>query len=113
MAEKINCEHVILEKKRISGRKVKVTLNKKIDIKNKNIVFVDDMISTGNTILEAAKNLRRLGPKKFTCIAVHGILVENALEKLGKADIKVITTNTIPNEVAEIDVSNLIAESLR
>ncbi len=113
VAEKIKCEHVILQKVRYTGRKVKVTLNRKIDVKNKNIVFVDDIISTGNTILESVKNLRRLGAKKFNCIAVHGVLVENALEKLRKANVEVVTTNTIPNKVSKIDVSGLISEALK
>ena len=113
VAEKIGCEYVIMEKKRFSGRKVKVTLNRKVDIGNKNIVFVDDIISTGNTIIEAVKNLRKFGAKKFNCIAVHGIFVENALEKLRKADVNVVTTNTITNKVAKIDVSGLIAGALK
>lgn len=113
VAEKIKCEHVILQKVRYTGRKVKVTLNKKVNVDNKNIVFVDDIISTGNTILESVKNLKKLGAKKFNCIAVHGIFVENALEKLRKANVKVVTTNTIPNKVAKIDVSGLIAGALK
>ena len=112
VAEHIGCDYVILQKVRYSGRKVKVILNKKIDISNKSVVFVDDMISTGNTILEAAKNIRKLGAKKFICVAVHGIFVENALEKLRKANINVVTTNTIPNKVSKIDVSGLIGEAL-
>jgi ribose-phosphate pyrophosphokinase len=113
VAEKINCEYVILEKKRYTGRKVKVTLNKKVNINNKNIIFVDDIISTGNTILESVKNLRKLGAKKFNCIAVHGIFVENALGKLRKANVNVVSTNTIPNKVSKIDVSELIARALK
>ncbi|MBI2135417.1 ribose-phosphate diphosphokinase [Candidatus Woesearchaeota archaeon] len=112
VAEKIGYPFVILNKKRLSGRKVKITINKKIDIGNKNIVFVDDIISTGHTILEAAKKLKRLGAEKFCCIAVHGLFVEHALEKLRKAKINVITTNTIPNKVSKIDVSGLVAEKL-
>ena len=113
VAEKLNYPFVILNKKRLSGRRVKITINKKINIKNKNIVFVDDIVSTGHTILEAAKKLRKFGAKKFICIAVHGIFVENALEKLRKANIKVLTTNTIPTKVSKIDVSALVAESLK
>lgn len=113
VAEEIGCDHVIMEKKRFSGRDVKVTLNKKVDLKDKNVILVDDMISTGNTIIEAAKNFKRMGVKRFNCIAVHGIFVENALEKLRKANVKVVTTNTIPNKVAKIDVSELIAEALK
>ena len=102
-----------MEKKRISSRKVGVKLHKKIDIKNKNLVFIDDMISTGHTLLEAIKSMKMLGAKKVTCFAVHGILVENALQKLRKAGADVITTNTIPNKAAKIDVSGLIVEKLK
>jgi len=113
VAETVGCDFAIMEKNRISSRKVKVKLHKKIDIKNKNLVFIDDVISTGHTLLEAIKSMRRLGAKKVTCFAVHGILVENALQKLRKAGAEVITTNTVPNKAAKIDVASLIAESLK
>ncbi len=114
-AEMIGCESAIMEKKRYSGRKVDVRLtskDKNIDVKRKNIVLVDDMISTGHTILETVKLLKKLGAKKFTCICVHGIFVENALEKLKKAGVKLISTNTIPNNTSKIDVSDLIADEI-
>ncbi len=113
IAEKIKCDFAIMEKKRFSARDVKVTLNKKIDLKNKNLIFIDDMISTGNTLIQAIKAMKKIGAKKFTCFAVHGILVERALEKLKNTGAKVITTNTIPNKAAKIDVTELIAGSIR
>jgi len=113
VAEEIGCDFAIMEKKRYSARKVEVKLHKKIDLNGKNLIFIDDMISTGNTLLRAIAALNKIGAKKVTCFAVHGILVENALEKLKKAGATVITTNTIPNKTAKIDVSNLIAESLK
>ena len=113
VAEKIGCDCAIMEKKRFSATKVKVTLNKKIDIKSKNLIFIDDMISTGNTLLRAIEAMKKLGAKKVTCFAVHGILVENALQKLQKAGATVITSNTIPNKAAKIDVSGLITDSLK
>lgn len=113
VAEKIGCDFAIMEKERHSARKVKVTLNKKISLKNKNLVFIDDMISTGHTLLEAIKAMKKLGAKNVTCFAVHGILVEGALRKLRKAGADVITTNTIPNKSSRIDVSGLVAGSLK
>ena len=112
VAEKIGAESRILAKKRLSSYDVKVKLNKKIDLKNKNVVIVDDIVSTGHTIIEAAKLLRRLGAKNIYCICVHGIFVNGALKQLQKNKIKIISTNTIPNKVARIDVSGVIAESL-
>ena len=102
----------ILNKKRYSSYHVKIKLNKKINLRNKNVVIVDDIISTGNTILETVKILRRLGAKNIYCICVHGIFANDALNKLKKAGIEVVSTNTIPNKMAKIDVSGVIAESL-
>ncbi|MBI2541163.1 ribose-phosphate diphosphokinase [Candidatus Woesearchaeota archaeon] len=112
VAEMIGAESRILRKKRYSSYRVEVRLNKKINLKNRNAVIVDDIISTGQTILETAKILRKLGAKKIHCICVHGIFVNDSLAKLRKAGIKVVSTNTIPSEVAKIDVSGVISRSL-
>ena len=131
-AEIIGCESAILKKDRISARKVKVSFNKRIDtkkskalfvsskipkeffldIKNKNIVIVDDIISTGHTLLETIKLLKKTGAKKITCICVHGIFAENGLKKLRRTGAKIISCNTIPNPVAKIDVSEIIAKAI-
>ena len=113
VADMLCVESGILKKKRYSSYNVKVKLNKKIYLKNKNVVIVDDIISTGHTILETAKILRKLGARKIYCICVHGIFVDDTLSKLKKAKINAVSTNTIPNKVAKIDISGVIAESLK
>jgi ribose-phosphate pyrophosphokinase len=112
-AEIIKCESTILLKERHSARKVDVRFQEDVNVKGKTIVLVDDMISTGNTLIKTIRKLKKLGVKKVTCIAVHGIFVENALAKLKKTGAKVITSNSIPNKVAEIDISGLFAEKLK
>ena len=112
VAEMLGVESRILQKKRYSSYHVKVQLNKKIDLKGKNAVIVDDIISTGHTILETANILKKLGAKKVYCICVHGFLVDDALKKLNKAGIKVVSTNTIPSKMSKIDVSGMIASWL-
>jgi len=113
VAESLGVESRILEKKRYSSYHVEVKLNKKIDLKNKNVVIVDDIVSTGHTILETAKIIKKFGAKKIYCICVHGIFANGALGKLKKAKINVISTNTVPNKAAKIDVSGVIADSLK
>lgn len=112
VAEKIGTESRILTKTRYSSYHVEVKLNKKVDLKNKNVVIVDDIVSTGHTIIEASKLLRKLGAKNVYCICVHGIFVEDALKKLARNKIKIISTNTIPNKFSKIDVGGLIASHL-
>jgi ribose-phosphate pyrophosphokinase len=111
IAQSINVDAAILKKIRYSSRKVKVKLSKKIELKNKNLVIIDDIISTGHTILETIKDMKKLKPKNIYCICIHGVFVEGALEKIRK-HAKVISCNTIPNKVSKIDVSSLIAEEL-
>ncbi|MBI2575845.1 ribose-phosphate diphosphokinase [Candidatus Woesearchaeota archaeon] len=112
-AKLIGCESATLRKTRYSSRKVKVALNKKIDLGRSHVVIVDDIISTGHTILETIKLLKGLGAKAITCICVHGIFAEGALGKLQKAGATVVACNTIPNPVAKIDVSTLLASALK
>jgi len=64
-------------------------------------------IAWGSSGAAGFKGTRRSTPFAATTA------VENALEKLRKADVNVVTTNTIPNKVAKIDVSGLIAGALK
>jgi ribose-phosphate pyrophosphokinase len=111
-AEIIGCESTILLKKRHSARNVDVAFQEDVNVKGKNIVLVDDMISTGNTLIKTIKALKKLGVTKVTCIAVHGIFVEKALERLKATGAKVVTSNSLPNKAAKIDVSELFSEKI-
>ncbi len=111
-AEMIGVPSTILLKDRHTARNVDVRFQEDVDVKGKNIVLIDDMISTGNTLIKTIKKLNKLGCKKITCIATHGLFRENALDKLRKTGANVITTNSVPNKVAKIDISVLFAEKL-
>ena len=113
VAEMINAESHIYSKKRYSARKVKVGLKDKLKIKGRNIVIVDDMISTGRTILETAKDLSKHKPKSISCICVHGIFVGHILKLFKHKKIRVISTNTIPSSRSKIDVSKDVVEVLK
>ena len=111
IAKKVGISSTVMEKTRYSSRKVAVKMKKTIDFKNKNVVIVDDIISTGNTIIEAAKKVK--SAKSITAIAVHGLFVEG-ITKLNKAGIKkIITTNTIDNKAGKIDVKELLVNELK
>ena len=103
----------VMRKERFSSRKVRVFFQEKVVMKGKNAVIVDDIISSGHTVLEAIKSLKKLGTKKIYCLCVHGIFAESALEKIKKAGASVIATDTIENPVGKISVAKLIAESLK
>jgi len=113
IAKKIGVLATVLRKTRFSSRKVKVKMIKSIEIKNKNVVIVDDIISTGHTIAEAAKQAKKMGAKSITAICVHGLFVENAIKRLKAAGVnKIISTNTIQHPTNQIDVSPLLIKEL-
>ena len=81
-------------------------------------VIIDDIISTGGTIIESAKALKQKGAKKVIVCATHGVFANNALEKIEKSEIdKVFVSDSInitkkSKKVEIVSVSELIADSL-
>jgi len=111
-ASMLKCESTILQKDRLSSRKVKVKFKHKINVKGKNIVLVDDMISTGGTLVRTIEGLKKIGVEKFTCIAVHGIFCEGAYRKLKKTGAKIVCSNSIPNNAGKLDIAGLFSVKL-
>lgn len=107
VAKILGKDYTILGKTRSGDRDVNVKLKKEVELKGRDIVIIDDIISTGQTILETIKKLNKFKPKKTYCIAIHGIFSDkktlNELKKHGK----IISTNTIPTKQSKIDVSNI------
>ncbi len=114
IAEQLGADATVFEKKRYSSWHVEVKMVKPVPIKGRNIFIVDDIISTGHTIREAAKKLKSMGAKSITAICVHPVFVGNAAEKLRKAGVnKIISTNTIEHPTNRIDVTSLVLEELK
>ena len=81
-------------------------------------VIIDDIISTGGTIIESAKALKQKGAKKVIVCATHGVFASDALGKIERSEIdKVYITDSInitkkSKKVEIVSVSELIADSL-
>ena len=83
------------------------------DFENKDILLVDDMISTGNSIIEACKILRKKNVHKIYVICTHALFLNNALEKIKDIGVDyIIATNSIPNECGFVDTSKIISETI-
>lgn len=114
IAKKIGAPVTVFEKTRHTSRKVSVKMIKPIPLKGRHVIIVDDIISTGHTVIQAAKLAYAQGAKEVSTIAVHGLFVERALQKLKKAGLKhIVTTNCIEHPTNKIEVASLIVEELR
>jgi len=112
ISAEIGVEDTVLEKTRNTSRNVNVEVKKEINIKNKNIIIVDDIISTGNTMIKAAKEAKKRGAKTITAIGVHGLFVENGYKKMEKYFDNIFTINTIEHLTNKIDISTEILKEL-
>ncbi|MBI4399769.1 ribose-phosphate diphosphokinase [Candidatus Micrarchaeota archaeon] len=81
------------------------------DISNKDVIIIDDMISTGSTIIKAAQACKEAGAANVYCAATHGLFLNSSLSRLHALGVKeVVVTNTIHSPVSKIDISNVIKE---
>ncbi len=113
IAEILGCEYDYLEKTRLSPEVVE-TKPKNLDVKGKEAVIIDDIISTGGTIVNASKILKEHGATKVVVSCVHPVLVEDALLKIFAADVDdVIATDTLRSDVSLISVAQLVADALK
>lgn len=114
IAKRVKCPVTILKKTRYSSRKVSVDIeDRKIDFRNKQVIIIDDIISTGHTMMEVIKFFRRNKVKKITCIGVHAMFAEHAYEKMKKAGAsEIITCNTIPHKSNKIDMSRILGKEI-
>ena len=102
----VESDHLV--KTRISGEEVRIS-PKSLDVDGKNVLIVDDIISTGGTIRAATRELRAMGARSVTAACTHGLFAKDSLETLrGECD-RVVSTNTLEGEVSEISVAPVIA----
>lgn len=74
------------------------------DVSGRNILLIDDMISTGGSISEAAKACRKAGAKDVFIAATHGVLCSGAREKLEACGAReIVLTDTIPVDTAGVE----------
>lgn len=107
-------EYLQLAKKRdrITGE-VQVERSK-IAVNNRDVIIVDDIISTGGTVVSACQLLKEAGASSVIAVCVHPLLVGDALKRLRSAGIDdIIGTNTVPSPVSRVDVSDAIASHLK
>jgi len=84
-----------------------------LGVENKVVVIVDDIISTGGTIIEAVKALRDLGAKDFYVATVHPLLVGEAFSKLLRLGLReLVGTNTVLSPISKVSVAPAIIEAL-
>jgi ribose-phosphate pyrophosphokinase len=111
-AERLGVDWDYMIKTRLSGTHVHMT-PKNIDAKDRRVLIVDDIISTGGTIIAATEELKRLGARNVMAACTHGLFVGNALDNLKKHVDKLACANTLESEGSLISVAPVVARAIQ
>lgn len=114
VADKAGAPYIVLEKTRIGDREVAISMPDNISGSDYTPVLVDDIISTGKTMMETVENLRVAGMAPPVCIGIHAIFAKTAHREFQQIGVKkLITTNSIRHATNAIDLSTIIADGVK
>lgn len=113
VAKAAEAPYVTLRKTRHGDNDVSVSFPDLTRFQGLGPVLIDDIISSGHTMQVAVAQLVALGFAAPVCLAAHGILAADAMERLKAAGAVIVTTNTIPGPAAALDVNPLLAELIK
>ncbi|MFA4936123.1 MAG: ribose-phosphate diphosphokinase, partial [Candidatus Methanoperedens sp.] len=108
----LGIDYDFLEKTRLSGETVTIQ-PKNIAVDGRDVIIIDDIISTGGTMAETIALLKNQGAHGVFAACVHPVFSNNAVLKLFKAGVRgIIATDTIDKGVSVVSVASVIAEAI-
>ncbi len=120
-AQQLGGDITIIDKRRKSGSQTEAK-NIIGDVEGKNVIMVDDMITTAGTMTEACKILRDHGAKDIYISATHAVFAPPAMERLANCNFtKIAVTDTIPvgtradalkDRLVVLSVADLIGDAI-
>jgi ribose-phosphate pyrophosphokinase len=114
-AKILGSDSIALKKCRDSNSgEVFIDDNLERNIAERDVILVDDIITSGGTIAKACQVLKKNNADKIYTMCVHALLVKEAAEKIRAAGVKeIISTNSIPSPYAKVDISPIVSANLR
>jgi len=121
LSQMLDLPIVVMEKKRNLDQKDESEVYQIIgDIKGKTAIIIDDIISTGGTIANAAQSLKEAGASSVIVCGTHGVFAGEAIEKIKKSPIDImISADTIvpphrlPERFHQVTLAPLIANAVK
>ena len=120
IAKRLNAGLAIIDKRR-DGPNVAVFMYLIGDVKDKDVVVIDDMIDTAGTLIQAVEAVKREGARRVLACAVHGVLSGPAIKRIESSALEeVVITNSVPltpdkahTKIHVLSVAPLLAEAIR
>ncbi len=113
-ARHFKTDFIVLKKQRNRKTgKVKIVSSNRSDVSGRDLILVDDMISTGGSIIKATEFLKKQKCKRVYAACTHALLIGEAEKKIKKSGVaQIVSANTIPSKTSVVDVSSVIAKAI-
>ena len=114
-ARLLDIDVIVLKKSRhrVTGE---VTIDEKLhmDLSKRDAIVIDDIISSGGSIIKAAEVLHKKGVGGIYAMCAHALLIRDSAQKIKSAGIQdIISTNSVPGEYSKVELSPEIASALK
>jgi ribose-phosphate pyrophosphokinase len=104
--------HLDKQRDRYTGQTVQTAQG--LNVQGQTVIIFDDIISTGGTIVGAAKILREQGAKHVFCACVHGLLIGDAEKRILDAGVEeIVGTDSVPGSVSKVSLAPLLSRELK
>lgn len=115
-ARHLDIDDVLVLKKsrhRVTGD-VTVEERLDIDISKRDAIVIDDIISSGGSLIKAAEVLNKKGVGKIYAMCAHALLINDAAQKIKSAGVEdIVSTNSVPSQYSRVDLSPELALALK
>ncbi len=106
-------DHAVCRKQRLGDREVRVALPA-LSLQGRAVVLVDDVASTGRTLVEAATAALAAGAASVDVAVTHALFVGDALDQLRAAGVRhVWSSDAVPHPTAVVQITGLLAAAVR
>jgi ribose-phosphate pyrophosphokinase len=112
IAKHDNWDYAVAEKKRFGDAKVDVSIPK-ADYRGRNVILVDDVASTGKTLIKAAEGLHPYQPASINVLVTHALFLGNSIRDLHQAGVSNIwSCDSIPHATNKVSLAGILTKAL-
>ncbi|MBS7653648.1 MAG: ribose-phosphate diphosphokinase [Candidatus Bathyarchaeia archaeon] len=113
-AEVLKTEYDALEKRRDRYTGEIVTYKKDLRVRERDAIIIDDIISTGKTVANAARILKEQGARRILVGVSHALLIGDSVRIMMENGVEeIVGTDSVINEYAKVSVAPVLARALR
>lgn len=113
IAKRARVPYQVLNKTRRGDRNVTVSIPTLDVFRQRTPVIIDDIVSSGHTLIETVRNIKQLGFGRIICIVIHPVFADGALEQIvGAGAIQVVSSDSITHPTNGFSIAGLLASAV-